>query len=58
MADISKASTIITGGGVISQRLIDVAYKMGVRNIYGARLGGHITKKPLDIRVVAWDHHT
>nr|WP_306789764.1 DNA primase DnaG [Thermogymnomonas acidicola] len=56
MADISKASTIITGG-VISQRLIDVAYKMGVRNIYGARLG-HITKKPLDIRVVAWDHHT
>ncbi|MDS0257242.1 DNA primase, partial [Thermoplasmatales archaeon AK] len=51
---VSSASTVITGG-VISQRLIDVAYKAGVKSIYGAKLG-NITKKPSEIRVVSWDH--
>ncbi|MGC8608536.1 MAG: DNA primase DnaG [Thermoplasmata archaeon] len=49
-------NTIITGG-IISQRLIDVAYNKGIKNIYGIKLG-HITKKPVDINVVAWDRTT
>ena len=48
--------TIITGG-VISQRLIDVAFKQGIKNIYGAKLG-HITKKPTEIRVISWERRT
>ncbi len=56
ITDLSSGTTIITGG-VISQRLVDVAYKIGIKNIYGVKLG-HITKKPSEIRVVAWDHHT
>jgi DNA primase len=52
---MEKAETIITGG-VISQRLVDVAYKIGVKNIYGAKLG-NITKKPTEIRVISWERH-
>lgn len=53
---VKSGDTIITGG-VVSQRLVDIAYKIGVKNIYGVKLG-HITKKPSEVRVVAWDHHT
>ncbi len=53
--EATDGDTIITGG-VISQRLIDVAFKQGIRNIYGAKLG-HITKKPTEIRVISWEHH-
>ncbi len=53
MEEIPEADTIITGG-VISQRLIDVAFQKGVKNIYGAKLG-HITKKPMEVRVVSWE---
>ncbi len=49
-------NTIITGG-IVSQRLIDVAYNAGIKNIYGIKLG-HITKKPVDINVIAWDRTT
>ena len=56
LAEVANGNTIITGG-VISQRLVDVAYKIGIKNIYGVKLG-HITKKPTEVRVVAWDHHT
>ncbi len=52
--NIKDANTIISGG-VISQRLIDIAYGLGVKNIYGMRTG-HITKKPDNIRVVTWEH--
>ncbi|PYB69117.1 DNA primase [Thermoplasma sp. Kam2015] len=48
-----KGNTVITGG-VISQRLIDVSYNAGIKNIYGLKLG-HITKKPVDINVIAWE---
>ncbi len=53
--EAADGDTIITGG-VISQRLIDVAFKQGIRNIYGAKLG-HITKKPTEIRVISWERH-
>lgn len=56
ITELTSGNTIITGG-VISQRLVDVAYKVGIKNIYGVKLG-NITKKPSEIRVVAWDHHT
>ncbi len=56
LSEVGSGNTIITGG-VISQRLVDVAYKVGIKNIYGVKLG-HITKKPTEVRVVAWDHHT
>jgi DNA primase len=52
---MEKAETVITGG-VISQRLVDVCYKIGVKNIYGAKLG-NITKKPTEIRVISWERH-
>ncbi len=55
MAELQNANTLITGG-VISQRMIDVAYKIGIKNIYGARIG-LITKKPIDVRIAPWDHH-
>ncbi|MEM0139374.1 MAG: DNA primase DnaG [Ferroplasma sp.] len=54
MQDIKNASTIISGG-VITQRLIDIALNIGVKNIYGMRMG-HVTKKPENIRVVTWEH--
>ena len=53
--EASDGDTIITGG-VISQRLIDVAFKQGIKNIYGAKLG-HITKKPTEIKVISWESH-
>ena len=55
MEELNSGDTIITGG-VISQRLIDVAFKKGVKNIYGAKLG-HITKKPMEVKVVSWERH-
>lgn len=51
---ITGANTLITGG-IITQRLIDTAYTIGIKNIYGMKIG-HVTKKPENIRVVTWDH--
>ncbi|MCY0851544.1 MAG: DNA primase DnaG [Thermoplasma acidophilum] len=48
-----RGNTVVTGG-IISQRLIDVSYNAGIKNIYGLKLG-HITKKPVDINVIAWE---
>ncbi len=53
----SKDGDTIITGGVISQRLVDVAFKQGVKNIYGAKLG-HITKKPTEIRVISWERRS
>ncbi len=54
MQNIKNGVVIITGG-VISQRFIDISYSMGIKSIYGMKMG-HITKKPDDIRVVTWEH--
>ena len=56
MAEVSSADTLITGG-VISQRLVDVAFTKGIKNIYGVKMG-HVTKKPSEIRVVSWERHS
>ncbi|MEM0155473.1 MAG: DNA primase DnaG [Thermoplasmataceae archaeon] len=56
MLDVTSADTLITGG-VISQRLVDVAFTKGIRNIYGVKMG-HLTKKPSEIRVVSWERHS
>ncbi len=56
LGGVASAHTVLTGG-VITQRLIDIAHNIGVKNIYGAKIG-QVTKKPSDIRVVAWDRHT
>ena len=58
---VEKLSTVSSGftlisGGVVSQRLIDIAYNAGIKNIYGVRRG-NITKKPAELKVVTWDHH-
>jgi DNA primase len=50
-----KNAYIIISGGVISQRFVDIAFNMGVKSIYGMKMG-HVTKKPDGIRVVTWDH--
>ncbi|MCL4314347.1 MAG: DNA primase DnaG [Candidatus Thermoplasmatota archaeon] len=49
-----QGGRIIVSGGVVSQRLVDAAFNVGIRNIYGVRLG-HVTKKPTEMRVVTWD---
>ena len=56
MAEVASADTLITGG-VISQRLVDVALTRGIKNIYGVKMG-HVTKKPSEIRVVSWERHS
>ncbi len=45
-----KVGYVITGG-VISQRLVDICHRKGVKAIYGYKRG-HITKKPESIKVV------
>ncbi len=57
---VEKLNTVTSGftlisGGVVSQRLIDIAYTVGIKNIYGVRRG-NITKKPAELKVVTWDH--
>jgi len=54
MQNVKNGYVVITGG-VISQRFIDIAYNMGIKSIYGMKIG-HVTKKPDDIRVVTWEH--
>lgn len=56
LSGIHEGNTVITGG-VITQRLIDVAHNLGIKTIYGAKIA-QVTKKPSDIRVVPWDRHT
>ncbi|AAT43202.1 DNA primase DnaG [Picrophilus oshimae] len=51
----SMHGDLLITGGIISQRLLDIAYNIGVKAIYGFKIG-NITKKPDDIKVVAWDH--
>ena len=54
MQGVKNASVIISGG-VISQRFVDIAFNMGIKSIYGMKMG-HVTKRPDGIRVVTWDH--
>ena len=54
MQGVKNASTIISGG-VVSQRFVDIAFNIGVKSIYGMKMG-HVTKKPDEIRVVTWEH--
>jgi len=56
LSSITEGNTILTGG-VITQRLIDIAYEKGIRSIYGVKIG-QVTKKPSNMRVVAWENHT
>lgn len=55
LEEVKSAFTVLTGG-VITQRLIDISHNLGVKNIYGAKMG-QITKKPSEIRVVAGDRN-
>ncbi len=54
LANAKSAFAILTGG-VISQRLVDVAHEQGVKQIYGIKVS-NLTKKPTDLKVVEWDH--
>ncbi|MGC8565990.1 MAG: DNA primase DnaG, partial [Thermoplasmata archaeon] len=45
-----KGSTLITGG-IISQRLVDIAYEKGIDEIYGMKIL-NVTKKPADMKIV------
>jgi len=42
-----EADTIMTGG-IISQKLVDIAYEKGIKKIIGYRIG-NVTKKPVDM---------
>jgi len=48
-----KGDTLVTGG-IISQRLVDVAHEKGITKIIGYKIG-NVTKKPLDIKLLTKD---
>ena len=48
-----KGDTLITGG-IISQRLVDVASEKGITKIIGYKIG-NVTKKPLNIKLMTKD---
>ncbi len=48
-----KGDTIVTGG-VISQRLVDVALQKGITTIIGYKVG-NVTKKPVAIKIITKD---
>ena len=48
-----EADTIVTGG-IISQRLVDIAHGKGFKKIIGYKIG-NVTKKPLNIRLITRD---
>ncbi|MFP3317931.1 MAG: DNA primase DnaG [Thermoplasmata archaeon] len=45
-----KGNTLITGG-IISQRLVDIAYERGIEEIYGMKIL-NVTKKPANMKLV------
>ncbi len=48
-----KADTIVTGG-IISQRLVDIAQGKGFKEIIGYKIG-NVTKRPLNIKLLTKD---
>ncbi len=48
-----KGDTLVTGG-IISQRLVDVAHAKGISKIIGYKIG-NVTKKPLNIKLLTKD---
>lgn len=48
-----KGDTIITGG-VISQRLVDIALQKGITTIIGYKVG-NVTKKPIAVKIITKD---
>ena len=45
-----KADTIVTGG-IISQKLVDIAHEKGIKKIVGYKIG-NVTKRPVDIKLL------
>jgi DNA primase len=56
LSNITSAFAILTGG-VVSQRMVDAAHDHGIRQIYGIKVS-NLTKKPVDLKVVEWDHRS
>jgi len=48
-----NADTIVTGG-VISQRLVDIALEKGIKRIIGYKIG-NVTKRPLSVKIITQD---
>ena len=48
-----KADTIVTGG-IISQKLIDIAHEKGIGRIIGYKVG-NVTKRPLNLKILTRD---
>ncbi|NPA74521.1 MAG: DNA primase [Euryarchaeota archaeon] len=48
-----KGDTIVTGG-VISQRLVDIAHQKGIKTIIGYKVG-NVTKKPVSLKIITKD---
>ncbi len=48
-----SADTVITGG-IISQRLVDVAHQKGINTVIGYKVG-NVTKKPVSIKIITKD---
>ncbi len=56
LSEVKSAFAILTGG-VVSQRMVDIAHEQGVRQIYGIKVS-NLTKKPIDLKVVEWDRRS
>lgn len=53
IGELPNPQYIITGG-IISQRLVDISFKNGVKKIFGAKRG-NLTKKPEGLKVIIMD---
>jgi DNA primase len=56
LSAVKSAFAILTGG-VVSQRMVDIAHDLGARQIYGIKVS-NLTKKPIDLKVVEWDRRS
>ncbi|MGC8515530.1 MAG: DNA primase DnaG [Thermoplasmata archaeon] len=56
LSAVKSAFAILTGG-VVSQRMVDIAHDQGARQIYGIKVS-NLTKKPIDLKVVEWDRRS
>ncbi len=54
LKDFKESVDTIVTGGVISQKLVDIAHQKGIKTIVGYKVG-NVTKKPVSIRIITKD---
>jgi len=49
-----EINTVVMGG-IISQRLVDIAHTKGIKRIIGMKMS-NVTKKPMNMRIITRDY--